>query len=469
MQESPTGQGTAQFQNNRQDAPVQRKVRAGMAESPRHQSSAQLRNAMQSPSSGSPIGLPDQLKAGLESLSGIAMDDVKVHFNSSKPAQLKANAFAQGSEIHLARGQEKHLAHEAWHVVQQKQGRVRPTTQFKGKVDVNDEIGLEREADVMGARAVNLGATAQVGNAPVQRVAQGAVAQCDFGDELMLSMEKFWEKFDEMIEEGKREHGGSPFRLLKISELLEAADPEVEMGFWSVIHNENPAKLTVIAEMIHHELKRRLGYEEVEELKRTLLNPAGWGNLDFKTNGFNNIGVGFVRYQHPDIYKGMLAKYGNNPKGEGFLKGLIRSGADTPWKKDVEKGDKFYKLMPPGPKTQFQDSFSSYYLTWEEIQTILRGDNLADHLGLPVLNYAAAYGVYEIEALKDTEVYQSTIAPTEQKIKTPQKTVRNQGGRIQTMIIDSNDKEVWRKNPKPVYLLDPDEIELRALQAYIDQ
>jgi hypothetical protein len=67
-------------------------------------------------------GLPDNLKTGMENLSGMSLDDVKVHRNSDKPAQLQAHAFAQGTDIHLASGQEKHLPHEAWHVVQQKQG-----------------------------------------------------------------------------------------------------------------------------------------------------------------------------------------------------------------------------------------------------------------------------------------------------------------------------------------------------------
>lgn len=99
-------------------------------------------------------GLPDNLKSGIENLSGHSMDDVKVHYNSDKPAQLNAHAYAQGTNIHLASGQEKHLPHEAWHVVQQKQGRVKPTLQMKGKVNVNDDKGLEKEADVMGAKAL---------------------------------------------------------------------------------------------------------------------------------------------------------------------------------------------------------------------------------------------------------------------------------------------------------------------------
>lgn len=100
-------------------------------------------------------GLPDNLKSGVENLSGYAMDDVKVHYNSDKPAELQAHAYAQGSDIHVAPGQEKHLPHEAWHVAQQKQGRVQPTMQMKGRVNVNDDAGLETEADVMGAKAMN--------------------------------------------------------------------------------------------------------------------------------------------------------------------------------------------------------------------------------------------------------------------------------------------------------------------------
>lgn len=100
-------------------------------------------------------GLPDNLKSGIESISGYSMDDVKVHRNSSKPAQLQAHAYAQGTDIYLAPQQEKHLPHEAWHVVQQKQGRVKPTTQLKGQ-NINDDTSLEREADVMGAKANNM-------------------------------------------------------------------------------------------------------------------------------------------------------------------------------------------------------------------------------------------------------------------------------------------------------------------------
>ena len=98
-------------------------------------------------------GLPDTLKAGIENLSGISMDDVRVHYNSSRPAQLQALAYTKGTDIHIAPGQTRHLPHEAWHVVQQKQGRVMPTMRLGGDL-INDNPVLEREADCMGAKAV---------------------------------------------------------------------------------------------------------------------------------------------------------------------------------------------------------------------------------------------------------------------------------------------------------------------------
>jgi|GEM_PF-3384665 len=141
------GNNAVQLKNNRKYSVVQLKL----AE----------RTITAQPASFTPIqrkanntGLPQNLKSGIENLSGHSMYDVKVHYNSDKPAQLNAHAYAQGTDIHIASGQEKHLPHEAWHVVQQKQGRVKPTVQMKGKVNVNDDKGLEKEADVMGAKAI---------------------------------------------------------------------------------------------------------------------------------------------------------------------------------------------------------------------------------------------------------------------------------------------------------------------------
>ena len=98
-------------------------------------------------------GMPDNLKAGIENLSGFSMDNVRVHYNSSKPATVQALAYTQGTDIHVAPGQEKCLPHEAWHVAQQMAGRVSPTTNING-MPVNDNVALEHEADVMGEKAI---------------------------------------------------------------------------------------------------------------------------------------------------------------------------------------------------------------------------------------------------------------------------------------------------------------------------
>lgn len=104
--------------------------------------------------------LPAGLKAGVESLSGVPVGDVSVHYDSPEPADFGALAFARGGEIHLASGQEGHLGHEAWHVAQQRQGRVQPTAAAGalGGAPLNDDAGLERDADVMGRRAWDAGA-----------------------------------------------------------------------------------------------------------------------------------------------------------------------------------------------------------------------------------------------------------------------------------------------------------------------
>lgn len=96
-------------------------------------------------------GLPDALQAGVEALSGQSLDGVRVHYDSPQPEGVGALAFAQGTDIHLGPGQEQHLAHEAWHVVQQQQGRAGPGLQAKGGSGGDD--ALEGEADLMGALA----------------------------------------------------------------------------------------------------------------------------------------------------------------------------------------------------------------------------------------------------------------------------------------------------------------------------
>lgn len=153
------------------------------------------------PSGVSRTGLPQRLKAGIEALSGMDLSDITVHVNSQDPARLSALAYAQGNDIHLAPGQERHLPHEAWHIVQQRQGRVTPTI-HAGNLSINADRGLEQEASVMGARALAASATAQpsgvVPGPPGGTIAHSGVATPAAGQVLQRILD---EKFG---------HGGTP-------------------------------------------------------------------------------------------------------------------------------------------------------------------------------------------------------------------------------------------------------------------
>lgn len=108
---------------------------------------------VEEPQKAANADLADNLKKGLENLSNHSMENVKVHYNSSQPATLQANAYVQGTDIHIASEQEKHLPHETWKVIGQKEGRVKPTIQLNEKALINDDKGLENEADIMGTKA----------------------------------------------------------------------------------------------------------------------------------------------------------------------------------------------------------------------------------------------------------------------------------------------------------------------------
>lgn len=96
-------------------------------------------------------GIPTQLKQRMEQTSGFSFDDVRVHYNSDRPKKLDALAYTQGTEVYLGPGQERHLPHELGHVVQQKQGIVRPTARHESGALMNTDRALERQADEIGA------------------------------------------------------------------------------------------------------------------------------------------------------------------------------------------------------------------------------------------------------------------------------------------------------------------------------
>lgn len=91
-------------------------------------------------------GIPTQMKMDFERRSGLSFDDVRVHYNSDKPAKIGALAYTQGMQVYIGQGQEKHLRHELGHVVQQKTMPV-PATVMKHGIAINNDPRLEKQAD----------------------------------------------------------------------------------------------------------------------------------------------------------------------------------------------------------------------------------------------------------------------------------------------------------------------------------
>jgi hypothetical protein len=260
-------------------------------------------------------GLPDQLKSGVESLSGISLDDVKVHYNSARPAQLNALAYAQGTDIHVAPGQEKHLPHEAWHVVQQKQGRVQLTAQMKGGVHINNDKALEHEADAVGAKL--LPRPGAEGFAPDTVEAPSTQAEAPVQRVIIRGQEK-GEYFDDSTEidyafitqdpSGKQLLFASREELRTVRDqiLAESSWPEASeehvirdaLQTWVKFDSDSPSKKV-------DEALRKVSFVLVEEDKETpgtyddygkylkekivaVLGgaPDSWGRLTFKKPGF---------------------------------------------------------------------------------------------------------------------------------------------------------------------------------------
>ncbi len=111
-------------------------------------------------SSDGNTGIPANVQAKMESAFNTGFSNVKVHSNSSKATEVGALAYTQGSDIHFAPGQynpsstsgQQLLGHELSHVVQQSEGRVKPTGEVGG-LPLNDDPSLEKEADLMGQKS----------------------------------------------------------------------------------------------------------------------------------------------------------------------------------------------------------------------------------------------------------------------------------------------------------------------------
>lgn len=128
---------------------VQRKATGDVAATPELSTS----------SGGKP--LPDAVRTKMEQAFRTDFSNVRI-FEGLDATEIGALAFTKGTDIFFAPGRyqpetkqgQELLGHELAHVVQQSDGRVQATMQAKG-VAINDDAGLEHEADVLGARAAN--------------------------------------------------------------------------------------------------------------------------------------------------------------------------------------------------------------------------------------------------------------------------------------------------------------------------
>ncbi len=125
--------------------------------------------------------LPPEILANMENALGHDFSNVNIHQNSKSAEEAGALAYAQGNNVHFAPGQfdpgskkgQELIGHEMTHVAQQREGKVAATTTLGTGMKVNDNPGLEKEADEIGAKAAkgeevtNKKSNTKVAGAPV--------------------------------------------------------------------------------------------------------------------------------------------------------------------------------------------------------------------------------------------------------------------------------------------------------------
>jgi ribosomal protein S18 acetylase RimI-like enzyme len=135
-----------------------------------------------SPTAQGGRSIPAPVRQKMEQAFNTSFADVKVH-EGNHANSLGAIAYTQGSHIHFASGKynpdtssgQALLGHELAHVVQQRQGRVKPTGQVKG-LPLNDNPALEQEADRLGLKAAQSQTAVQRKPKTIQKTSQYEIA-----------------------------------------------------------------------------------------------------------------------------------------------------------------------------------------------------------------------------------------------------------------------------------------------------
>ncbi len=115
----------------------------------------------QKPETNTANHLPEELQAKMENSFGQDFSGVHIHTDSPSAENINAKAYTQGKDVHFAPGEynpsskegQELIGHELTHVVQQGQGKVGPGELHGKGMEINQDSGLEKEADEMGALA----------------------------------------------------------------------------------------------------------------------------------------------------------------------------------------------------------------------------------------------------------------------------------------------------------------------------
>lgn len=139
---------SSSFEDNRPEVLAQQELQSTMDSSLQSQEAEDYGDIMNGGGKKKKVnktGIPDDLKTKIEQEFEYSLDQVRVHYNSDKPAEYNALAYVEGFDVYIAPGQEEELEHELRHVVQQMKGEVTANTEINGK-GLNDQDHLELKA-----------------------------------------------------------------------------------------------------------------------------------------------------------------------------------------------------------------------------------------------------------------------------------------------------------------------------------
>lgn len=317
------------------------------------------------------------LMAKMEASFGTTFDDVKLHVDSPEAQAIQAKAFARGNEVHFAPGQfnphsqggQELMGHELAHIVQQRQGRVQANATHAKGLAVNDDRGLEGEADQMG----RLAAAGQQVSAHMRGAKAGAgvhVTQGAFTSSVSLKRKlKKGEKETPIdatqslvtsisIPEGKRQ----PTRITNSQGHHAVAWTFMVEAFKEIGVQKLSAKDYILNQMVpkYQELKVQFSYSKnpvpinlglIAKFANEKKIPSEWRKL------ISNLTQNYIRLRQLSVFTTAI-KHFSKPGGEGPTKDALE---------EMENG----KILGMGEKKQSGETLNTF--TVDEVMTKMLG------------------------------------------------------------------------------------------------